>query len=194
MIHKLAAVIGSVHAMTTVLAFDPSLVKTGWAVVQSGDVIHLGKIRSNSDRSDVERHDAIIAQCAALYWGMFDEFRDDLTVVVEWPLAAQPGYQKGRTRGIAKYGAIVGALYEHLSTVHGKVMRVSSDEWNSGRVSKTDNKRNAAMRFPLYTSTYGKRGDSGGDVSDACLLAAYVDEQLRLADRVVDAGDQRGAA
>lgn len=175
-----------------VLALDPSLSCTGWAVVcvkgpaGLGKLVEAGRITPDHSGPDaaIELHAEVRDLIAA---------RSSDVVIVETPAAGRraPGggsFDKRSVVTLPSYGMAVGvclaAALEWAPRLKHHVMHVPADEWCRGLPS-TRGDKNKSGRVRLAASLYGRdvsafgAPSTAGNVADAVLLARWAMERVQ---------------
>lgn len=155
-----------------ILALDPSLTCTGYAVLDGSRVIDGGRIRPTSPASTPAAERAREIAREAL-----DVVRSHAPVdvaVVETPAPQAPDDRN--RRGQADYGLCVGVIIGRLDAIAGlEVVTARADAWTGG-VSKA--KRAAAIA--AVHPEYNPDRDGGMDVADAIGLADWWLDHARI--------------
>jgi hypothetical protein len=171
-----------------ILAFDPSLTCTGWAVLHEdgpdGKLIAHGVIRVPDKGSVWERCRAVCADTAALV----AEWKPS-RVVVETPQTYSIGMGGKRSAAtLPSYGMVVGALLATATLTAGAwtIRDVSASEWSRG-VPGTKGDTHKKARVQYAASVYGLDPSSfgavsvAGNVADAVLLARWAHHRREAA-------------
>lgn len=176
------------------LAFDPSLSATGYAVLQidgstHGRLIDAGRIVPDGETKD---YPARLASLFREAKGLIDE-HEAQAVVVELPSAHAPMQSRGMNRvGQPIYGAAVGAVLSAAAMpfrwesgeriTPPRVLAFEAHEWTRGlppecRRTRDDPHKERRVRFAATcyerrAEDFGARSNAG-DVADAVLLGRH---------------------
>lgn len=179
-------------APRVIVAFDPSVSCTGWAVLAidgSAD----GRLREKGTHrpDDKQKLPAKIAELHRDVSGLLKELQAWSVVamiVVEFPVASKrkpsAGFRKRSGLTLPSYGIAVGAVYGPALTFqeNNKGVRIitpAADQWTGGDIPSTENDEHKTERVALVESMYDlQRGELGaptyaGNVADAVLLARW---------------------
>lgn len=150
----------------TILAFDPSSTRTGYALLTAEAVIvQAGTFKVDEKaRSEVR----ILEQCQDAIELLSETIPDH--VVIEITSGKVGRRHLGGGAGLAVYGMAVGALVATCLHAYGPagLHLVPENLWTGGR-RKRARQLEVAARFPGYKDS----DDKGGDVSDAIGLACW---------------------
>ena len=154
-----------------VFAIDPGSISSGLAAghLRSGEVFHAGRIvPASGARADARRRMDEIAFGICRAIEAHNPTGEPALVVIEVPSgkvnAARHG---GGGAGLAIYGEAVGVIRERVSRISfvEEVIHFDERRWTGG-FSKEKRRRVAQSAWPGYS----RKGDPGGDVSDAIAL------------------------
>lgn len=157
-----------------VIGFDPSIVTTGWAIVDAPDnLVSAGTIRPQGE-SIGERAVQLAREAIELVktYGI-----DGDIIAIETPFEKRrpPGVIRS-VRTLPNYGVAVGALFGAFAASHATI-GVASDVWSEGiakvNTYKTGRVAAAAYLFRIDASKFGAPSVAQ-NVADAALLARWV--------------------
>lgn len=158
---------------------DPSSTCIGVAVLDGSRVGWMMPIRASRSKSTVARIYALTKAFTGELQLLRQKYPEALAAI-EITSGKVAARHRGSGAGLGVYGMGVGAALWAAQTVLGpeRVVPIEENGWTRG-VPKL--KRQAAIRaqFPEYERKYGKRGDAGGDVSDAIGLAMWLADMTR---------------
>lgn len=179
------------------LAFDPSMTCTGWAIIQrhpggadQGDLVEAGTITTDALESD--DHVARVQLIAREVKALIDD-EEPQTVALELPSPFVQKQERTRRRsGQPAYGMAVGAVIAaagipfNLKTCRPitppSVVGWPPNVWTRGLppgVRSTRDDRNKAVRVEYAARLYSRRPEDfgaktrAGDVADAVLIGRY---------------------
>lgn len=176
----------------SVIAVDPSLTCTGYAII-NGDgtqIIEYGKIKPDCDGDAYERSLSIVQQVASVFRLHLDDWTE--AVVVEQPQTYCKGLGGKRSAATApNYGMVVGmvtmAIQQEMAHAcpEAILLRPSASLWTRGKVGtkgdkdKTNRVRSVELQYGLPVGSLGCKTDAG-NIADAIMLARWgVDELER---------------
>ena len=157
-----------------ILAIDPSLTCTGWAVVAGERLIECGRILLGRG-STARRAHTLYRRLAQICLG----FSPPHYVVIEVPSGKVARRMGGIGAGLTTYGMAVGATIVAVcaSCKGGAYSVICMDEsWTRG-IPKFRRQTQIAALYPGYA---GGPLDPGGDMSDAIGLALYARDRLKM--------------
>ncbi|MNQ36612.1 Crossover junction endodeoxyribonuclease RuvC [compost metagenome] len=166
--------------MEKILAFDPSLASTGWAVLDGREVIAMGKIVTDPKYTEMVRMDEIYKEVQALCL----EYKPDVVVMEDQYMGPNPqtSLMLGRVRGVAmiacyRAGAnvFVYAPSEIKKVVTGKG-NAKKEAVQQGVINLFSNSEIVQQAFVDGVKTSGKKKND--DISDA-LGIAYTHIELQ---------------
>lgn len=156
------------------IGIDPSSTCIGVAVVDGSRVVEMVPLRASRIKSTVGRIYALTNELELLLFVFGDRYPEALAAieVTSGKVAAR---HRGSGAGLGVYGMGVGAALWAAQAVLGpeRVVPVEENVWTKG-VPKLNRQIAIRAQFPDYERQYGKRGDAGGDVSDAIGLAVWL--------------------
>lgn len=165
--------------MSTILAIDPSLTCTGWAVLHGPDTVpHFGLIRTPKAKPFLDRVVEVCADLASLVVTYSPG-----AVVIETPATVMAG---GRHRAVvsgATYGFLAGAAYAHLMiAARVPVEGVAATVWTKslgpavsrtrGDPHKQNRVRAVEYMVPALKGMLGPK-TTAGNIADAILLGRW---------------------
>ena len=175
-----------------VIAFDPSLSCTGFAVIPAnlGDtrLVDAGTISADVDGDAYTRAKSITDQALDVIEQYADtdkrtEVWSVASVVIEAPQVVSRGFKGKRSAATApNYGIIVGALTYAVDLLRGgygfELQRPSATEWTRGYPATHGDPhktRRVSLVEHIYNLTPGDLGamTTAGNVADAVLLARW---------------------
>jgi hypothetical protein len=162
------------------LALDPSLGHTGYAVLEGEDGTQGRIIEAGGFRLADGTHAQRIRELTADVAGMIERHRPDRIVIEEpWSKGRPPSAQSTRSAMTSVwYGAAVGACMAAACAKCPRVWGVPVDEWAKGMSTHGD--PNKTKRVSAACSYYGLAPEAlgvksrAGDVADAILLGRWV--------------------
>lgn len=157
-----------------VVAFDPSITCTGFAAMRGylnsdrePELLEFGKIKPDSKGGrSITRINEIVDQVLAVA-----ERYPHATFGIEVTSGKTSKRHKGGGAGLGTYGMLVGHVSRALIDSQNHVRQIYENDWTAG-FSKGDRKRTAAIAYPTYREF--EQQDSGGDISDAIMLAEHI--------------------
>jgi Holliday junction resolvasome RuvABC endonuclease subunit len=152
-----------------VLAIDPSLTCTGYAMFSADEqLICGGTIKVSPKLDTMERISLIIDDIRQLIEAGVSH------VVVEVTSGKVSARHRGGGAGLATYGMLVGAVWyacsEEVETIH-----IYENTWTKGKGTKDDRRFRVAAEYP---GRYDPEQDKGADVADAVLLGKWALENV----------------
>ena len=145
------------------LTIDPSSTAIGYCISTGpGKLIEFGKITGKGEamlRLEIHMLPDLLK--------IIETHKPD-TALVETP-APQQGQRKA-TRGQATYGVAVGMVLRDLHHAGIETQRTRADQWTNG-VAKV--RRQDWIEQKYANIGYTRKGDSGGDISDAIGLSDW---------------------
>ena len=161
---------------TTVLAIDPSITCTGYAVLtDSGDRLVAGGL-IKPKRTD-ERMDKIRYICECVDRLVLD-YTPDVAIIELTSGKVNRGRHTGGGAGLAVYGMCVGAVWKLLSNYDThQTFGVYENDWTKGKGGKVKRKIICSL---VYPNQYDPDKDSGGDLADAILIGRWFFDSAML--------------
>lgn len=154
-----------------IVAFDPSLSATGWAVGEiegSGLMIIAAGIFRSKVRGAAPRS-AVIADEASAIAARYVASSAETLVLIETPAqAVNRSRHRGGGTGLANYGMCVGAVTERMRGEGYQIETYRADGWAHG-YGKDKRRRIATRVWPGYTALQ----DSGSDAADAIAMIVW---------------------
>ncbi len=173
--------------MRRIMAFDPSLTATGWALAELEEspliertirIIEAGVVRAAKGKTAALRASAmaeavgqIAMQKVAIEGGL---------IIVETPShSVNKRRHGGGGAGLASYGMCVGQVVERLRGCGYEVATLRADQWAHG-FGKEKSRRVALGHF----AEYKQMKDAGADAADAIAMLAWwaSRSQIRIKD------------
>ena len=154
---------------------DPSLTTVGWCFAEAKGktitVLNVGRIIPPKDGTVVERSQIVADKVKEV---IFDKAvrpaKSDhaLEIVIEIPSGRTTTRHAGGGYGLAKYGFLVGNLFQALAVLFGDQVHGEDENWTGSRSKKARQK----IAFEHY-APLKRIKDPGMDISDAVALAVW---------------------
>ena len=170
--------------MSTVIAFDPSLTATGYAVIVAGKVVEHGAITLDDGADLPERLIELARDVRGIVGGQVEPYPD--AIVVERPESKHRGggsWANISPFTLTKYGAAFGTVLTAAAEMMPKsavLLTPTPSEWvGRGRIPSSANDPGKSRRVAFVEATVPEvRGAMGpktraGDVADAILLGLW---------------------
>lgn len=150
------------------LALDPSSTRTGWAVLDGGEVVEAGALSVPSKKGEPAAERCIRMMRAVQ--GLLLEWVGVDSCVIEIPSGkVNHARNQGGGSGLSVYGFAVGMIYAAVVEADGvSSAAYTAEQWTRG-ITKEKRKRIAARYYPAYLGMK----DAGGDIADAISLGVW---------------------
>lgn len=163
----------------TLIALDPSITCTGYAVFMLNGLVECGRITTRAEyqrnkvRHKVPAHERIDELIRDL-GGVFDRLPASSEVVIEITSGKTSGRHGGGGAGLATYGMAVGHIVRYAIERFGedRVHQVYENDWTRGKGGKDKRIAHCRYCYPMYAERFADM-DTGGDIADAILLGDW---------------------